>query len=314
MINYYTLLGINRNVSEEKLFSIIDNNINILKTKTEKLTGKDKMYALVSISLHKKFLKTVKHYGSKEVYDKALGMSYDKVIKLKVPEKKTLVKIAICGTLVGTIIGGIAIEKNLTTVEVKLYSDDTIESLCEEFGIKKYNIHASNNKLEKSIERGESVEVVVSNDKALEIQSIAKERREEVIQKNRIYKFKYLVQDDDTISGLKNRFNAEKITDSKGNERYSDIWSNETIIIYTKDQSIAEEMEVKYEEYLQSLEPIDFVYYEVKQDDTVGKIVNKYGITRNALCKYNTNTDGYTIYAGSTLRIPVYEKENVKAK
>lgn len=88
MINYYTLLGINRNVSEEKLLSIIEKNINILKLKSEKLAGKDKMYALVSISLHKKFLKTIKHYGSKEVYDKALGMSYDKVIKLKVPEKK----------------------------------------------------------------------------------------------------------------------------------------------------------------------------------------------------------------------------------
>lgn len=216
--------------------------------------------------------------------------------------------------MVGTIIGGISIEKNLKTVEVKLYSDDTIESLCEEFGIKKYNIYASNNKLEKSIEKEKSIEVVVSNDKALEIQSIVKERREEATQKDKFYKFRYLVQMDDTVSGLKSRFNSDKITDLKNNERYSDIWLNETIIIYTKDQSIAEEMEVKYEEYLQSLEPIDFVYYEAKQGDTIGEIVNKYGITRNALCKYNTNTDGYSIYAGSTLKIPVYEKEDVKVK
>lgn len=314
MINYYTLLGINRNISEEKLLSIIENNISILKKKSEKLTGKDKMYALVSISLHKKFLKTIKHYGSKEVYDKALGMSYDKVIKLKVPEKKTLKKIAIYGTLAGVIIGGISIEKNLTKVEVKLYPDDTIESLCEEFDIKKYNIPLFNNELRKSIAKGESIEIIVSNDKAPKIESVMQERLEEEKQKNMLYKFNYVVQAFDTISGLKSRFNVEKIMDSNGNVRYSDLYENETIIIYTKDQTIAEEMKAKYEEYLQSLEPTDFIYYEVKQGDTIGEIVNEYGITRNVLCKYNTNTDGYTIYAGSTLKIPVYEKEDVKVK
>lgn len=314
MINYYTLLGINRNISEEKLLSIIENNISILKKKSEKLTGKDKMYALVSISLHKKFLKTIKHYGSKEVYDKALGMSYDKVIKLKVPEKKTLKKIAIYGTLAGVIIGGISIEKNLTKVEVKLYPDDTIESLCEEFDIKKYNIPLFNNELRKSIAKGESIEIIVSNDKASKIESVMQERLEEEKQKNMLYKFNYVVQPFDTISGLKSRFSVEKIMDSNGNVRYSDLYENETIIIYTKDQTIAEEMKAKYEEHLQSLEPTDFIYYEVKQGDTIGGIVNEYGITRNVLCKYNTNTDGYTIYAGSTLKIPVYEKDDVKVK
>lgn len=304
MINYYKLLGIDRKLNEEKLMKLLNRRIDYLTRKKGKANGEDKIYTVISEALYRRFLMTIKHYGSKENYDKALGKSYDKIVKVKKPSKESLKKFVLIGTISGVIIGGITAANLFDVVEVPLYDNEDIKTISQELE----EIGIPNNFLYTSGMADRIAKYVVPENKTEEVNEFNEER-------SKGYIFKYVLKTGDTSSGLMQKFEATGIGGSCD-------FAGDEVTIYTRNKQIAlewqrkydEEKERKKQEYIASITPDHFEQYVVKPGDTVAEIANAFGITASELMRFNNNKipDIYTVYAGDTLRIPVFEKEKTK--
>lgn len=317
MINYYKLLGIKRDIDEQELFNKLHDSIDNLKENAKQLNGKEKKYALVAASLCKRFLSVIESYGSKEAYDKALDMSYGRIVKVKKyfnsdNRRKWIVVSSLIGVAVITTIVG----NNVKKVNIPVYEGDSISKICQECDVKWYNMPSAMAKYSTYVLKpGDIISVYVTKDKAEEVRDYAgKKVKEEELKNTPItYQFHYVVQPDDSDSLLKERFLAVKI--ERPNAIYKDLNQGEVVIIYTTDSNIANDMEEEYNSYLKSLEPVDYEYYKIKPGDTLPEIAAEYGVTCNQIMKYNPQIEYIgDIKAGDTLKIPVYQqtKSNVK--
>lgn len=121
------------------------------------------------------------------------------------------------------------------------------------------------------------------------------------------YPFDYVVQANDTVFGLKEKYDATRFNYGK------QLDMGEEITIYTDDQAIAERQQAVYDEIKEKEKPVSFESYTIKPGDNLPDIAKEYGVTCSQIMEYNENIpDIRTIYAGDTIRIPVYE--NVKTK
>lgn len=306
MINYYKLLGIDKEIDEKKLVGLLNKKIKYFAREKNEVNGEDKIFSYILEFLCRRFLTTIKHYGSKENYDKALGKSYDKIVKVKKPSKESLKKFVLIGTISGVIIGGITAANLFDVVDVPLYGNegiDTISQELEEIGVPNKFLRVSGMRMTDRIAK-----YVVPENKTEEVSEFNEERSKE-------YSFRYVLQWEDTYSGLRQRFEATGIGGSCD-------FAGDEVTIYTRNKQIALEWQRKYDEekerekqeYIASITPDHFEQYVVKPGDTVAEIANAFGITASELMRFNNNKipDIYTVYAGDTLRIPVFEKEKTK--
>lgn len=122
-------------------------------------------------------------------------------------------------------------------------------------------------------------------------------------------KFKYIVQYDDSYSSLKERFGNDcEIYSSSAMLQVFD-----TITIDAHDIEIKKAMDELYEKQMKENEPISFESYTIKPGDTLPEIANTYGITCAQIMEYNPFIENIQeIYAGDTLKIPVYKDKAMK--
>lgn len=308
MVNYYNLLNIDKNMSEEKLINTLKKNQKLLKLKKDKVKGEEKKYVALAEALTKIFLMTINHYGSKENYDKALEKSHDRIVRIKRFGKRNIKKFVLVGSLSAVVAGGIiGFAATHEVVEVSVKDDSSIEQICEDYGIKKINFRGYQN-------FGELVaKFLVNNEKAEEI-------KQKELEKEFVYAFDYIVKPGDTHSGLLERYNASSINGSTGSSSEV-LWAGEKVVINSHDKNIAQKMQEEYNNYMKKQEKIEtdlktpesFDEYTIMPGDTLAEIAIEYGVTCNQIMEFNPQIKNiYEIYAGDTLKIPQYSKNKVK--
>lgn len=310
MIDYYDLLGIDRKLSEEELIKTIKNDLKLFEKNKSKVTGQDKVLTLSYIYLGKRFLRTIEHYGSKENYDRALKKYNVKIKKFK---KDGFKKVVLAGCIAGTLMGGIAaFSTNYDLVNVPMYNNDTLEVVASDLGMSPNNLLYI---------RG--LKAIVKESDRKRFDAKLEERKQEDIEKNKVYNFKYIVCAGDTLSGIYEKFKAVDVIREDGSKRSEhSIDAYEEVTIYTHDKEMAKAGQMAYDKYMMEKEeqakfnnPVSFEYYTVKVGDTLPEIAQSYGVDCADIIKYNQGKvpDIYTIYEGDTLKIPQYEI-NISAK
>lgn len=309
MINYYVLLNklTDRNdlkqMDEEKLRSTLKKMSKKLRQEGKKLKGKEAAYTSVVELFLRRFLTTLDHYGSKENYDRALSKSA-KIVNVKAPNKKKIGKFVLVTAAVGAMAFGLY-NVNFKDVHVPIFPQETYQGVEEELnalGIDADFIAECRNNLDTGIYR-------VKRKDSDKLEKYNNERED-------TYSFLYIVKEGETYDDLAQRFKPISVIKDNGT---MGLKAGDVVKVTTHFKEIADQGRRLYAEEKDKkpdLEPTSFEGYTVKAGDTVGSIALKFGITYNALAKYNPSIEDLysTIYEGQNLNIPVYEVENVKTR
>lgn len=318
MINYYSLLNklTDRNdlksMDEEKLRSTLKKMSKKLRQKSKEMKGKEAAYASVVDLFCRRFLTTIEHYGSKENYDRALRKSAKKV-SIKVPNKKKAGKFVLITLAVGTMAFGLY-NVNFKDAHVPIFPQETYQGVEDELnalGIDANFITECKFNLDTGIYR-------VNRKDADKVEKYNNERKD-------TYSFFYIVKEGETYDDLAERFKSVSVIKDEGSKDIG-LKAGDVIKVTTHIKSIAEEGRRKYaieKDKKPELEPTSFISYTVKSGDTLGALALEFGVTYNAILRYNPSIKGdngneadlySTIYEGQKLQIPVYELESVKTR
>lgn len=305
-MDYYRLLGINRKTSEEQLNAILDKQIKEIRKLINDGTVKDKAFGNLAIVLCEHFKKTLKRYGSKEKYDDALKKKYSKKVNVNKNfkfDKKVAGKLTKYTALAGIVFVGITIPSTLTTVEVPVYDGDTIEMVCEYYGVPTPAMVSEGLAAHfNGFTEDGSVRIITSRIKAHEIREkvenvkIGHKKETEPV---KTYGFYYIVKSGDTASGLKEKYDLVDAP-NRGLNIDEELW------LVTKNPDIAEEMKKQYEIDMAKPEPTEYEYYEVQPGDNLGTIAEKFGVSTSTLVDFNNISNPQSIYVGQEIII-VYE-------
>lgn len=313
MINYYWKLSIDPRISELQL-NLLFKRVRI----SSSYNNKQK-------KLYKEFEDTIRRYGSKENYDKSLKNAEIKKRQMEVEKQEEISiknakikkfkenfnwkRAALVVGITGVLAGSIVTASSYKIVEIPLYDNESLETVSQELGINSSRFFG--------VKAGEdrSAKIIVSNRYVDDIEALMAER-------DKYYTFNYIVQQGDSRSGIESRFNGSV---SGGTGSSSDIlWAGEEVLVSVRGlegKKLAEKMQKIYDEtkkkkeqdYIDSITPDSFEEYVVQPGELVVDIANKFGVEAKDLVRFNDNIpDVDTIYAGSTIRIPIFEKQNVK--
>ena len=246
-------------------------------------------------------------YGSKNNYDRALKISEKaNSIKLKVGniDNKRKYKIAISLITAGVIaIGaGTIIKRNLKITEIPIYPEDSIESILQDYDIDGIQLIGEDNInfRPKYYDYESGVKIIHKRKEEDKINEITDERKNNHNPKTE-YSFKYIVKSGDTVSGLQEVFEANKIDHDGGL-----LYIGEVVTIYTNNKQIAQAGEKSYEEEISIPELKNSESYVIKAGDTIVSIADKYGVSVQDILDYNPKIDDIgMITEGDTIIIPI---------
>lgn len=323
IVDYYELLGINKNISEEELYKWLDRKIEKFESRIRKdgrnnASAKDKS-ALFALN---KFEKLLEHYNGKANYDKALAMSKGNVLKVKTPAKgqlgkkarKVFIIVGSAGIITGAVVGLETAINALETVNVDVIPAQTIAQIEEQYGVDWYNLPVTmwakdkdkvygKEDIDLTIDKGEEKRVVeISND--------VKEQKYEDANKD-IYTFEYTVEYGDTYWNLVQDPNNAKFPNCKIKNISNHSFINEgaVLIIETNDKELKDKMDELNREKKADSAPIDYKKYTVQKGDTPVSIANEYDITVQELIDANPdkNITVSHVELGTVINIPVFE-------
>ena len=299
MLNFYNALNIRQDTPVEDIEKIIKKAQEKAKESNKKGNYLDSLLELKYVAAGKLFLTTIKHYGSKENYDRALKKSSAKKVNVnKSFDFKKSFKIFTIGlALTGCIIIFIH-SSNLVTIEIQVPAGTSIEEVLEHYGITEFELRGDGLRGPSYVLKEDGTyEVRVSKEKAENIEEIIK--ADEEAKKPETYAFKYIVKPGNTSSGLAAKYNLSSHPDRE-------LYIGEELILYTYDKDIAEEMNLEYEYDTAEPFPTEYEYYEVQSGDNISKIAGKFGVTSQRIVEFNNISNIHGIQAGKNLII-VYE-------
>lgn len=300
MKNYYEILNIKQDVTEEELYKNIKKKISYIKNTTKNDNLSSKTAGRVVIVLCEAFLLTLKHYGSKENYDRALKMKYNKKVK---QNKKTNFNRKFALVAAGLVMSaGITIAAaNLETTEIPVYTGQTLSDICIEYNIGELEIIGDGFRTKDYEYQDDDTLTVVSTDEKIgNINSMLNENSEVVAESEiETYTFKYIVKSGDTATGL---IESLRLVDFGKRE----LWQGEELTLKTTDFAIAEEMKKQYGIDTAKPFPTEYEYYEVQPGDSISKIAAKFGVTSERIVDFNMIPNINGIQVGTKIII-VYE-------
>lgn len=299
--DYYKILNINPNVSEKELHKMLEKRIDYIKKEINEEKSTSKTASKLVIVICENFLKTLEHYGSKENYDRALQLKYNKKVNVNKRfkfNKKMAIKTGIF-VLAGTAI--ILSASYLDTVEVPIYTGQTLGDICAEYNVSELEIIGDGLKSkEYKFVDNDSFTVLSTSKKVDDIKDkIEQKQNDDEKDEVQTYPFYYIVKFGDTASELKEKLKLNHMPNIN-------IVAGEKIRLRTTDYNIAEEMKKQYEIDTTLPEPTEYEYYEVEPGDNLNMIAKKFGVTPQILVEFNNISDPQMINVGQKLII-VYE-------
>lgn len=310
MINYYKILDIDKKLSEEQLKEELKRRERYISRPENNKTSKEKIESAIALAVCHRFSSTLRHYGSKEKYDRALSKNVTKKdirINKNKNTKVNFKKIALAGSLIGVVVLGAGtikgIKDNYDIVDVPIYECDyeaekiqnnLIDKICREIE------YDGNFK----IKRDDVLKILVANEDVPKI-----EEKKEIRQNPP--SCDYIVQANENIYNLRNKFfDVEIVKDDPNNDPYMNPNlppEGTHIKAYVLDEILAKKLQAEYDKYIESKKPIDWKTYTPKPGETLPDVAFKLGTTCNILIKYNDNiTDTNTVYAGVEVKAPIF--------